>query len=96
MNLPEFRLYYDDTGQVLFYTCDKIDGNFIVIDSDTYFQSRFDIKVIEGKMVSIYDKQIVTKLVPSDVGTNCHPKDVSIIYNGADARKWRVKVNERN
>lgn len=97
MNLPEFRLYYNDTGQVLFYTCDKLDGNYIVIDSDSYFQSRFDIKIIDGKMVSIYDKQIVTKLVPSDdVGATCHPNDISIIYNGIDAKKWRVKVNELN
>ena len=97
MNLPEFRLYYDDTGQVLFYTCDKIDGNYIVIDSESYFQSRFDIKIIDGKMVSIYNRQIVTKLVPSeDSGIACHPKDISIIYNGKDAKKWRVKIDEHN
>lgn len=97
MNLPEFRLYYNDTGQVLFYTCDKVDGNYIVIDSECYFQSRFDIKIIDGKIVSIYDKQIITKLVPSEEeGTSCHPKDISIIYTGKDEKKWRVKVNERS
>jgi hypothetical protein len=27
---PEFRLYYDDKGKVLFYSCEKPEGNYIV------------------------------------------------------------------
>lgn len=96
MNSPEFRLYYDDTGKVLSYSCDKLEGNFIVIDSDIYFQSRFDIKIIEGKIVSSYDKKIITKLVPSTEGTGCYPTDISIIDNSENSKKWRVKVNERS
>ena len=34
---PEFRLYYDDKGSVITYTCDKIPGNYIVIDAKTSF-----------------------------------------------------------
>ena len=28
---PEFRLYYDDEGRVLFYTCEKPEGNYLEI-----------------------------------------------------------------
>ena len=30
---PEFRLYYDDKGKVLFYSCEKPEGDYIVIDA---------------------------------------------------------------
>lgn len=96
MNLPEFRLYYDDFGKVLFYTCDKVEGNFLIIDSDIYFQSRFDIKIVDNKIISIYDKRIISKLQPDEVGTSCYDNDVSIIYDGLNSKKWSVKVNERN
>lgn len=96
MNLPEFRLYYDDTGKVLFYTCDKPEGNFIVVDANRYFQSRFDIKIVNNEIVSIYDKKIIAKLCPTEIGTSCHPSDVSIIYDGPNSKKWSLKLNERS
>lgn len=96
MNLPEFRLYYDDFGKVLFYTCDKVEGNFLIIDSNIYFQSRFDIKIVDNEIVSIYDKKIINKLQPDEFGTSCYKDDVSIIYNGLDSKKWSVKTNERD
>lgn len=95
MNLPEFRLYYDENGKVLFYTCDKPEGDYIVIDSDTYFQSRFDIKIVEGKITKIYDKMLIAKLTPSDSGTSCYSSDVSIIHDGINSKKWSLKTNER-
>lgn len=94
MNLPEFRLYYDDDGKVLFYTCDKPEGNYITIDSDTYFQSRFDIKVISQEIVSVFDKQVISKLVPNGQGTSCYSEDVSIVYDGTNSKKWSVTINE--
>jgi hypothetical protein len=30
---PEFRLYYDDKGNVICYSCEKLEGNYIVIDA---------------------------------------------------------------
>lgn len=95
MNSPEFRLYYDDNGKVLFYTCEKPDGNFIVINSDTYFQSRFDIKIFDNKIVTIYDKKIIAKLQPVTNGTSCYTSDISIIYDGPNSKKWSLTLNER-
>jgi hypothetical protein len=50
---PEFRLYYDERGCVLFYTCEKPEGNYIVIDSNTYAQGRPDVRVVDGKITSM-------------------------------------------
>ena len=96
MNSLEFRLYYDDNGKVLFYTCDKPEGNYLVIDSKTYLSCRFDIKIVDGKIHSIYDKSIITKLVPDTEGTSCHPNDISIIYEGSNSKKWRLNIDECN
>ena len=96
MNSPEFRLYYDDTGKVLFYTCEKLDGNFIVVNSDVYFQSRFDIKIVDNKIISIYGKKIIAKLQPNTNGTGCYANDISIIYDGPNSKKWSLTLNERS
>lgn len=95
MNLPEFRLYYSETGSVLFYTCDKPEGNFIVIDSQTYFESRFDIKIVDKKIVPLYDKKLIAKLMPSVTGISCYNSDISIVYDGSNSKKWNLKIYER-
>lgn len=96
MNAPEFRLYYDENGNVLFYTCEKPMGNFIIVSSQVYFESRVDLKVIDGKITSIYDKKLIVKLQPSEEGVSCHYNDVSIIYDGIKSRKWSLTYNERS
>jgi len=46
---PEYRLYYDDEGNILFYSCEKPEGNFIRIDRQSYSEMRYDIKIIDCK-----------------------------------------------
>ena len=57
----EFRLYYDDDGKVLFYTCEKPEGKYITIDRLTFAQARPDLRVIDGKLSNINPKAIITK-----------------------------------
>lgn len=94
--MVEFRLYYDDNGDVLYYTCDNPIGNFIVIDAQTYAECRFDIKVIDDKIVK-QNRYTIMKLVPYKEGTECIAEDVTIIadvnYTGSTI-KWKLKVNE--
>jgi hypothetical protein len=94
MNLLEYRLYFDQNGKVLFYTCEKPEGNYIVIDKDTYANGRFDIKIMDGKIFSIYDKKIISKLVLNDAGTSCLPDDVSVVFSGNNSKKWKLKIYE--
>jgi len=94
MNLPEFRLYYDENGNVLFYTCEKPIGNFIIIDQPTYAQGRVDIKIVNNQIETIYDKNIISKLVLADEGVACTTEDVSIISNNTDCKIWNLKSYE--
>jgi hypothetical protein len=41
----EFRLYYDEHGNVISYSMEDLPGNYIAIDRVTFEQTRFDIKV---------------------------------------------------
>jgi hypothetical protein len=91
MQLPEFRLYYDDNGDVLFYTCEKPEGKYIVIDLMTYHACRHDVKVVDSKLVSKSVLVYISKIVHGDKGTACHRDDVSIVYDSSDSIKWQLK-----
>ena len=77
--MVEFRLYYDDNGDVLFYTGEKPEGTYIVIDPVTFAEARMDCKIIDGKIVSKKEFNIIYKLKPSDSGTLTHTDDVCVI-----------------
>lgn len=93
---PEFRLYYDEKGSVLFYTTEKPKGTFIVIDAQTYAECRHDIRVVNGEIVRNFQVVLVEKLVVDKEGTPCHYEDVSIIVDNDFIEKtyWSVKVYE--
>ncbi len=75
----EYRLYYDDQGKVICYTCELLPGNHILIDRMTFAQARPDIRVIGGKVVN-EQKAIISKLIPSVSGkTICATDDISIV-----------------
>lgn len=89
---PEFRLYYDDTGNVLFYTGEKPEGNYIIVDALTFAAGRMDVKVIDGEIVHSSNMLQVYKLVPSDNGTKTHIDDVSVIVNSKkESAVWDLK-----
>lgn len=93
----EFRVYYDENGRVLFYTCDKPEGNYLVIDSQTYAEARPDIRIIDGVIHKASEFAVVTKLRHSDKGTICAIEDVSIIvdsnYTGK-TQTWKAETHE--
>ena len=78
---PEFRLYYDDKGKVLFYSCEKLEGNYIVIDATTYSIGRPDLRVIDGKISTAVPSLVVSKLMPNKEGITCTEEDISIIVD---------------
>ena len=94
---PEFRLYYDDKGKVLFYTCDKPEGKYIVIDANTFAQGRPDIRVVDGKIASVDSGAVVSKLILNIEGISCASEDISIVvdetYNG-ETNKWKLITYE--
>lgn len=94
---PQFRLYYDEnTGNVLFYTCEKLEGKYIIVDSVTFACARYDVKVVNGKLVSTNPAHSTGKLVHDTSGTLCSKEDISIIAKniGPDTQYWKLKIYE--
>ena len=94
---PEFRLYYDDKGNVICYTGDKsITGNYIVIDALTFAAARPDVRVIDGNISTVAPNAVVHKLMPNEnEGVDCHVEDISIIIDTAGKKqKWKLTTYE--
>lgn len=93
----EFRLYHDDMGNLLFYTCEKPEGQYIVIDRQTYVEARPDWRVVDGKLVKIVPGTIISKLKPNDdEGTECAVDDITIVVdkNFINKQKWKLDSYE--
>ena len=89
---PEFRLYYDDKGYVITYTCEKLEGNYVVIDATTYAEARPDLRVVDGKLVRATSGAVISKLQPSkSEGALCEVEDVSILTD-SDGQYWKLKT----
>lgn len=93
---PEFRLYYDESGKVVTYTCEKLIGKYIVIDAETFAEARPDVLVVNGIITKANKANYTSKLKPAPEGISCLKDDVSIISNDEDVEKvtWRVCINE--
>jgi hypothetical protein len=94
-NKIEFRLYYDDEGDVLCYSCDDLEGKYIVVDNNTYAEGRHDLKIFNGSIVrSILG--VVYKLVPGDTGLACAAEDISFVVdsNYSNIIKWGIQQYE--
>jgi hypothetical protein len=88
---PEFRLYYDDKGYVVTYTCEKPEGNYIVVDALTFAEARPDIRVVNNSIVRNTSGSVVSRLHRSTIGTLCEAEDVSIITE-ADGQYWKLET----
>lgn len=99
---PEFRLYYDSSGKVLFYTCENPEGtNYVVIDAMTYAEARPDVRVINGVVTRIKADAVLSKLTPCDKDNDtdavtCSHDDIAIIVPDAtnSTRKWKMTTYE--
>lgn len=93
MEEVEYRLYYDDMGNILHYSCEKTEGNYLVIDVQTYAEGRHDIRIEDGVIVQAHIIPTIQKLVQSTTGTRCYIGDVSIVvdddYDG-ETNYWDI------
>jgi hypothetical protein len=92
MDELEFRLYYNVNGEVLFYSCEQPEGNYIVVDASTYAECRHDLKIFNGSIVrnilgSVY------KLVHGDTGLACASEDISFVVDSTYTNmiKWGIE-----
>jgi len=91
------RLYYNDNGVPLFYAAEDLPGNYIDIDGATYYESSMNVRVVDGKIIKIEPKVITYKLAPGEVGTPCHPADVSVVVDISQPHtKWSLQTNDKD
>ena len=74
----DYRIYYNEQGELLFYSMDDVPGTYISIDADAFARSATNVVVQDGRLFEIVNTTTV-KLQPSDTGTPCHPDDVCIV-----------------
>ena len=97
---PEFRLYYDDKGNVICYSgsSEKLEGKYIIIDALTFAMGRPDVRVIDGRISTVAVSSIVTKLMPNDHdGIECCDEDISIVLSASctsKKQKWKLNTYE--
>ena len=90
----EYRLYYDEQGWPLFYSTERVEGNYIVVDKQTYLDSPKHIRIVEGKIKRI-KVLFGKKLVPAEQGQSCDPADVCVIVaDQLPSKKWAIKHEE--
>lgn len=90
---PEFRLYYDEKGYVVTYTCEKLEGNYVVVDALTFAEARPDVRVVDGSLVKNNTGSVVSRLYKDTEGTLCEVEDVSII-TPTQGQYWKLKTYE--
>lgn len=88
---PEFRLYYDDRGSVVCYTCEKLEGDYIVVDAMTFAEARPDVKVLEGRLIRAGTGAVISRLYKDKTGVLCEVEDVSIVTE-TDGQYWKLKT----
>jgi hypothetical protein len=86
----EYRLYYNDLGEVLFYSTEGHPGNYIVITKQVYDEGRYDNTVVDGVLVPPA-QYIYQKLIPNEFGTTTITSDVSIV---GSEQHWKLKRYE--
>ena len=94
---PDFRLYYNDDGSIICYSCENLEGNYVLIDAQTYAECRQDVTIVDGKIETVKPLVLVQKLVESKQGTRCAIDDINIVvsddYNG-ETTNWEMKKYE--
>ena len=85
----DFLLYYDKaTGEPLFYTMEKEEGDFIRISKEAFAECRYDV-IVKGGKITRPKNIAIGKLVPSDEGFGTLRKDISIV---GTEQYWSVKT----
>jgi hypothetical protein len=88
------RLYYDSSGLPLFYTMDTVPGdNYIEVTVEQLAQGRYDIRVINGKIV-LPNSNKHNKLIPTDEDSTSTTTTNAMVVDPAGTIKWKVRNYE--
>jgi hypothetical protein len=90
-----YRLYHDNAGGLLFYSMERLPGNYIEIDAETFSRSPSCVRVVNGQLTETKCRT-VNKLTPDPAGTRCHPKDIAVVVSTESYSAWSKKTYEAN
>ena len=89
-----YRLYYDEAGVPLFYSMEDLPGNYLELTQEQYAQGRSNIRVRDGRIVEL-TWVVSNKLVPSESGTACDPRDVAVVTKQQTSTHWSKRTYEQ-
>ena len=88
---PTYRLYYGEQGEPLFYSMEDLPGKYILVDHATYSNTPTHCRVVDG-VLQVLKTTSVTKIVPANNGTPCHPNNVTIVVAETEPHtRWILK-----
>lgn len=101
MDFPEskpifYRLYHDENGVPQFYSMEDLPGTYIELTQQQYAANASNVRVRDGKLVEV-TWQTTSRLEIGNIGTPCHPQDVSIVVDvNQSHRLWGKQTYETN
>jgi hypothetical protein len=88
-----YRLYYDDSGQPLFYSHEDQPGKYIDVTPEQFALRDLQVRVVDG-VLKPRARPLPPKLVPGVTGNPCHTNDVSIIVaESSSCTKWSKRID---
>ena len=87
--MTEFRLYHDN-GKFVCYSCEELEGEYIVIDRETYAIGNPHIQVVNGKIEPMTFEIQLYKLTKARKGTTCPVEDIAIVVD----KSYKGKTNK--
>ena len=82
--MSKYKLYYNDDGSPLYYSMEDLPGQFIYVDQNIYQCSRYDVKIVYGKLKSLNESSIFKYVkVDSESSTTVRtdPTDITLIVD---------------
>lgn len=91
----ERRLYYDEAGNVITYTCEDLPGDYIIVTPEQFAEARPDVKVRDGQLIYTHKLSHISKMAQSTTGVATSDWDVNILVDRQAPEKkfWSMKTH---
>ena len=89
-----YRLYYNDSGEPLYYSHEDQPGRYIDVSPEQFALQDLQVSVVDG-VLKPRARPIPPKLIPSATGTPCHVNDVTVVVSEQEQhQRWKLKQHE--